>query len=193
MAGPGRAGDARAKAECGRARRRQCGASVVALGQVLTHLDRPANIAGYAVGVAVGVYVGVVPDGRFADDPVEYRVVLSGDGAGPAAELRARGWPVTMQSACGLTGPATVLLLVVGAGRTTPGRAGPRAVRTGCVPHQHSVAVSDPHPTAARTRVRTAAARRVRVRWTSAEAETRWPVKRHRRHDVPSTPVGEQC
>jgi len=142
--------------------------SVVALGQVLTHLDRPANIAGYAVGVAVGVYVGVVPDGRFADDPVEYRVVLSGDGAGPAAELRARGWPVTMQSACGLTGPATVLLLVVGAGRTTPGRAGPRAVRTGCVPHQHSVAVSDPHPTAARTRVRTAAARRVRVRWTSA-------------------------
>ena len=29
--------------------------SVVALGQVVTNLDRPANVAGYAVGVALGV------------------------------------------------------------------------------------------------------------------------------------------
>ena len=36
--------------------------SVVALGQVVTHLDRPANLAGYAIGVAVGVYLGVVVD-----------------------------------------------------------------------------------------------------------------------------------
>ena len=36
--------------------------SVVALGQVVTHLDRPANVAGYAVGVALGVYLGVVVD-----------------------------------------------------------------------------------------------------------------------------------
>ena len=93
--------------------------SVVALGQVVTHLDRPANVAGYAVGVAVGVYLGVAADGRFAGDPVEYRVVLPGDGAVPAAELRARGWPVTMQSAVGLQGPATILFVVVDAGRTT--------------------------------------------------------------------------
>lgn len=92
--------------------------SVVALGQVVTNLDRPANIAGYALGVAIGVYVGVAADGRFAGDPVEYRVVLPGDGAGPAEELRARGWPVTMQPALGLEGPATVLFVVVDAGRT---------------------------------------------------------------------------
>ena len=92
--------------------------SVVALGQVVTNLDRPANVVGYAVGVAVGVYLGVVADGRFAGDPVEYRVVLPGDGAGSAAELRARGWPVTVQHAVGLTGPATVLSVAVDAGRT---------------------------------------------------------------------------
>jgi uncharacterized protein YebE (UPF0316 family) len=40
--------------------------SVVALGQVVTHLDRPANVVGYAVGVAAGVYLGVVVDGRVA-------------------------------------------------------------------------------------------------------------------------------
>jgi hypothetical protein len=49
---------------------------------------------------------------------VEYRVVLPGDGVGPAAELRARGWPVTTQPAVGLGGPATVLFVVVDAGRT---------------------------------------------------------------------------
>ena len=36
--------------------------SVVALGQVVTNLDRPANVAGYANGVALGVYLGVVVD-----------------------------------------------------------------------------------------------------------------------------------
>ena len=92
--------------------------SVVALGQVVTHLDRVANVAGYAVGVALGVYVGVVADGRFAGDPVEYRVVLPGDGTRAAAELRARGWPVTVQPALGLRGSATVLFVVVDAGRT---------------------------------------------------------------------------
>ncbi len=92
--------------------------SVVALGQVVTHLDRPANVVGYALGVAVGVYVGVVADGRFAGDPVEYRVVLPGDGAGPAADLRARGWSVTTQSARGAAGPATILVVVVGKAQT---------------------------------------------------------------------------
>jgi uncharacterized protein YebE (UPF0316 family) len=92
--------------------------SVVALGQVVTNLDRPANIAGYAIGVAVGVYLGVVADGRFAGDPVEYRVVLPGDDARPAERLRARGWPVTMQHALGVGGPVTVLFVVVDANRT---------------------------------------------------------------------------
>jgi uncharacterized protein YebE (UPF0316 family) len=92
--------------------------SVVALAQVVTNLDRPANVVGYALGVAVGVYLGVVADGRLARDPVEYRIVLPGDGAGPVEELRARGWPVTMQHAVGLGGPVTVLFVAVDSGRT---------------------------------------------------------------------------
>jgi uncharacterized protein YebE (UPF0316 family) len=92
--------------------------SVVALAQVVTNLDRPANVAGYALGVAVGVYLGVVADGRLAREPVEYRIVVPGDGVGPAAELRSRGWPVTVQSALGLGGPVAVLFVVVSSGRT---------------------------------------------------------------------------
>ena len=92
--------------------------SVVALAQVVTNLDRPANVVGYALGVAVGVYLGVVADGKLARDPVEYRIVLPGDGEGAVEELRARGWPVTMQHAVGLCGPVTVLFVAVDAGRS---------------------------------------------------------------------------
>jgi uncharacterized protein YebE (UPF0316 family) len=92
--------------------------SVVALAQVVTNLDRPANVAGYAVGVAAGVYLGVVADGRLAGDPVEHRVVLSGDGVQATAALSARGWPVMAQPALGAGGPVTVLVLTVPAGRT---------------------------------------------------------------------------
>ena len=84
----------------------------------MTNLDRPANVAGYAVGVAAGVYLGVVADGRFAGDPVEYRVVLPGDGAAATEALAARGWTVTAQPALGAGGPVTVLVVVVAAGRT---------------------------------------------------------------------------
>ena len=61
--------------------------SVVALGQVVTNLDRPENVAGYALGVAVGVYVGVVADGRLAGDPVVPRPVHSA-GMRPPTRLR---------------------------------------------------------------------------------------------------------
>ena len=92
--------------------------TVAAIGQVVTNLDRLENIAGYAVGVAVGVYVGVIADARFAGDPVEYRIVLPGNGNSPADDLSARGWSVTSQPAQGLSEPATVLSVVVDSKRT---------------------------------------------------------------------------
>ena len=117
--------------------------SVVALGQVVTNLDRPANIAGYALGVAVGVYVGVVADGRFAGDPVEYRVVLPGDGAGPAE--RAEGPGLAGHDAARSRTPRAGHGAVRGGGRQPDGRgrARPRAARARRVPHQHPVAFGD--------------------------------------------------
>ena len=91
--------------------------SVAALAQVLTHLDRPGNVAGYAVGVAIGVYLGCAADERLAGDPIEQRVVVPGNGAELATQLRARGWPVTVQAATGLRGPAAVLFVAVDAAR----------------------------------------------------------------------------
>jgi uncharacterized protein YebE (UPF0316 family) len=87
--------------------------SVVALAQVVTHLERPANVAGYAVGVAVGVYLGVVADQRLTREPLQYRVLVDGDGELLAGQLHEAGWPAARQLAVGPDGPAAVILLVV--------------------------------------------------------------------------------
>ena len=76
--------------------------SVVALAQVVTHLERPANVAGYAVGVAAGVYLGIVADEGLAREPLQYRVLVDGDGeadllstgAGQTTERGSSFWPV---------------------------------------------------------------------------------------------------
>lgn len=88
--------------------------NAAALGQVVTNLDRPANVVGYGLGV----YVGVAADGRLAAEPVEHRIVVPGDGARRSAALRAGGWPVTIQPAHGPDGPAAALSVVVAGGRS---------------------------------------------------------------------------
>ena len=96
--------------------------SVVALAQVVTHLERPANVAGYAVGVAVGVYLGIVVDERLNRGPLRDRVPLDGDGDSLAGQLRHDGWRVTRQVAQGPDGhPAVLLVVLPGSGRLRPG------------------------------------------------------------------------
>jgi hypothetical protein len=75
--------------------------SVAALGQVLTNLDRPLNVVGYAVGVSIGVYLGCVADDRLRrgridrqardtiGSPVDHSVDQGGVGGQP---VQARRW-----------------------------------------------------------------------------------------------------
>ncbi len=117
--------------------------SVGAIGQVVTNLDPPANIAGYAIGVAAGVYLGVVGDARFAGDPVEYRLVLPGEvtevAVNVAQDLLTRGWFVTMQPAHSSNRPATVLTVVARANQAVQLESDLDELAR-CVVHQHSVA-----------------------------------------------------
>jgi Domain of unknown function (DUF5698) len=68
--------------------------SVAALGQVLTNLDRPANVIGYAVGVSIGVYLGCVADDRLRTRP-----------HGPDRRRRRRSRPLTDVRGTRLAGP----------------------------------------------------------------------------------------
>lgn len=76
--------------------------SVAALGQVLTNLDRPLNVVGYAVGVSIGVYLGCVADDRLRrggvdqrardaiGSPADHRVDQGGVGGQPLQARRGR-------------------------------------------------------------------------------------------------------
>lgn len=125
--------------------------SVVALAQVVTHLDRPANMAGYAVGVALGVYLGIVADERLASDWLEYRLLVEDEGDALAARLRELGWRVTQQAVVGPLGPADLLHVVVSSRRRHQldadlRRVAPRITRTTST---LTVILPDPDPLAA--------------------------------------------
>jgi len=78
--------------------------SVAALGQVLTNLDRPLNVVGYAIGVSIGVYLGCVADDRLrrvdrrardtvgcgVDQGVDHGVDQGGVGGRPVQARRRR-------------------------------------------------------------------------------------------------------
>lgn len=80
---------------------------------VLTSLNAPVEIAGYAVGVAGGTMLGVLTASRLSTGQSAVRIIVDGSGQALTTELRARGWPVTRLPAEGLHGSAALLLLVV--------------------------------------------------------------------------------
>jgi uncharacterized protein YebE (UPF0316 family) len=86
---------------------------VLVFASVLTSLDSPLEVAGYAVGVAAGTLLGVVADARLSTGQSTVRVIVDGDGDGLARALRERGWPLTALHGEGLSGRATLLLVVL--------------------------------------------------------------------------------
>ena len=80
---------------------------------VLSRLNSPVEVAGYAIGVAAGTLLGVVAESRLSAGQSTVRIIVDGAGDSPALALRARGWPATRLRADGLTGQATVLLVIV--------------------------------------------------------------------------------
>lgn len=91
---------------------------VLVFASVLESLDSPVDLVGYAAGVAAGTLLGVFADSRLSGGQTVFRIIIDGQGDTLAIALRARGWPITMLSAQGLSGRAALLLLVVDDTRT---------------------------------------------------------------------------
>lgn len=85
----------------------------VAFGAVITALDDPVRIGGYALGVSIGTLVGITADERLSTGQSLVRIVVDGDGHAEAAGLRARGWPVTRSPSDGVRGDVAVLTVAV--------------------------------------------------------------------------------
>jgi uncharacterized protein YebE (UPF0316 family) len=90
-------------------------ASVFALvfASLVSDLDNPARIGGYALGVALGTLLGISADKRMSRGQSDVRLVVEGSGAALLDALRGRGWPATAMAANGLRGPATVVFISV--------------------------------------------------------------------------------
>jgi uncharacterized protein YebE (UPF0316 family) len=86
---------------------------VVAITSVLSNLDNPLNIIGYAAGFATGNVVGMTIEERLAVGHTDLRIISSRRGAAIAERLRAEGYAVTEIPARGKDGTVTMLAVSV--------------------------------------------------------------------------------
>jgi uncharacterized protein YebE (UPF0316 family) len=82
---------------------------VMAIGSVLSHLDNPLNILGYAAGFATGNVIGMWIEGRLAVGHVQLSIVSSRFGTAIADRMRAEGFAITEIPARGKDGMVTLL------------------------------------------------------------------------------------
>ncbi len=86
---------------------------VLAIGSVLSNLDNPLNIVGYAAGFATGNVVGMWIEERLAIGHLHLRIISSRRGAAITEALRAEGYAVTEIPARGKDGTVSLLAISV--------------------------------------------------------------------------------
>jgi uncharacterized protein YebE (UPF0316 family) len=82
---------------------------VLAISSVLSHLDNPLNIVGYAAGFATGNVVGMLIEERLAIGHTLVNIVSSFRGSAIAEHLRKEGYAVTEVPARGKDGAVSLL------------------------------------------------------------------------------------
>lgn len=86
---------------------------VVAISEVLSNLDNPLNIFGYAAGFATGNVVGMVIEGWLGIGFIQVTIISSLRGASVAEHLREAGYAVTEIPARGRNGTVEMLQMSV--------------------------------------------------------------------------------
>lgn len=86
---------------------------LVAVGQVVQHLDRPLHYLAFAAGFATGTWVGLRIDERLALGLVAVEIISPSDASDLVAELRDEGFGVTTVAARGLKGRVRLIITVI--------------------------------------------------------------------------------
>lgn len=86
---------------------------VIAITSVLSHLDNPLNVVGYAAGFATGNVVGIFIEGRLAIGHINLQIVSPRRGVILAEKLRETGFAVTEIPARGRDGMVSLLSVSV--------------------------------------------------------------------------------
>lgn len=82
---------------------------VLAIGSVLSNLDNPLNVLGYAAGFATGNVVGMLIEERLAIGHVQLSIVSSRLGSAIAERMREEGYAITEIPARGKDGAVSLL------------------------------------------------------------------------------------
>ncbi|GAB4498902.1 MAG: DUF2179 domain-containing protein [Anaerolineales bacterium] len=82
---------------------------VIAFSSVLSNLDNPLNIVGYAAGFATGNVVGILIEARLAIGYTHLRIISSRRGNMLAEKLRESGYAVTEIAGRGKDGTVNIL------------------------------------------------------------------------------------
>lgn len=82
---------------------------VVAISSVLTNLNNPLTILGYAAGFGTGIVIGMLIEARLAVGHVHFTIISTTRGAAIAELLRNSGFGVTEIPARGMEGTVAVL------------------------------------------------------------------------------------
>jgi len=82
---------------------------VFAISSVLSNLNNPLNIAGYAAGFATGNVIGMLIEDRLAIGHTHLKIISSRRGSAIAEKLRGVGYAVTEIPARGKDGMVTLL------------------------------------------------------------------------------------
>jgi uncharacterized protein YebE (UPF0316 family) len=82
---------------------------VLAIGKVLTQLNNPLNIIGYAAGFATGNVVGMIIEERIAIGHVSINIISPKRGSAIVTYLRQNGFAVTESSGRGKDGMVSMI------------------------------------------------------------------------------------
>lgn len=86
---------------------------LLAVSQVITNLDSPYKMIGYAGGYAIGTMLGVSIEKWLAMGDAMVRIVTPAQAASPSEQLRAAGFSVTEVNARGRDGDVSLAFAVV--------------------------------------------------------------------------------
>jgi len=86
---------------------------LVALGQVVQHLDRWINYVAYAGGFAAGTWAGIVLESKLALGLLAVRIITPDDATDLIERLRSEKFGVTSVAARGVTGQVRLIITVI--------------------------------------------------------------------------------
>lgn len=86
---------------------------LVALSQVMQHLDRPINYLAFAAGFAIGTWAGIWLEGKLALGLVAVRAIASDDARGLIEALSKADFGVTSFAAEGVHGRVRLIFTVI--------------------------------------------------------------------------------